>query len=60
MANNINDLFVELAQCLAITKRVMQKYHIDTDEVNDLDANLKDPDDIQKLNAVEGVIEILR
>lgn len=60
MANNINGLFAELAQCLATTKRVMQKYHIDTDGVNDLDANLKDPDDIQKLNAVEGVIESLR
>ena len=60
MANNINDIFAELAQCLAATKRVMQKYHIDTDSVDDLEANLKDPDDLQKLSEVEGIIERLR
>ena len=60
MAYNVNELFADLVQCLGDTKKVMQKYHIDTDGVNDLDANLKDPDDIQKLNEIESVIARLR
>lgn len=59
MANNINNFFDELAQCLAATKRVMKKYHIDTDGTCYLDANLKDPDELQKLKKVEDIIESL-
>lgn len=60
MAHNINDLFAELAQSLETTKKVMRKYRIDTNGLYDLDANLKNLDESQKLKAVEAVAEQLR